>query len=432
MYMYGKNTGCAFSNRSGIWCGLMRQLLSGLVEVAVAFVMMTYRYEESAGWGFRSRDGTWNGLVGRLLSGHVEVAAALVMMTPERHRVVDFSLPLIFSGLNVYIQEPREQEFRWVHFLLPFDNCLWLCTVTLVVTTWVVLRIQRRCRKAAENEGGDKGTYSDFLQVVGIFLMQGVGTGQDTTSRDCVRASLAVASLSALLLYTAYCGALTAALASGQPRLPFHDMSGLLRDGSYTLITQAGAAAMNTLSDSKNPVDRKIYKLHIEGKDMPRTAAEMFRRLCSSQKHAVMVSKTSYLQSNSDLQCPVTLVHESKALQEGFAVTKKNPYREAINYHLLRLRSEGVLNRLLWNSCWVDGTQRQQQQSTPMVGARQVAPALVVLAAAGMAALCLLVLENACCRRGAKVVRAAGGYEGSGSSVGSRCSVHPVPTAVMY
>ncbi|XP_047118586.1 probable glutamate receptor [Schistocerca piceifrons] len=207
-----------------------------------------YRYEESAGWGFRSRDGTWNGLVGRLLSGHVEVAAALVMMTPERHRVVDFSLPLIFSGLNVYIQEPREQEFRWVHFLLPFDNCLWLCTVTLVVTTWVVLRIQRRCRKAAENEGGDKGTYSDFLQVVGIFLMQGVGTGEDTTSRDCVRASLAVASLSALLLYTAYCGALTAALASGQPRLPFHDMSGLLRDGSYTLVTQAGAAAMNTLS----------------------------------------------------------------------------------------------------------------------------------------------------------------------------------------
>ncbi|XP_049816351.1 glutamate receptor 1-like [Schistocerca nitens] len=368
------------------------------------FGNLWYRFEQSAGWGFRSRGGSWNGLVGRLLSGRVEVAAAFVMMTPERHRVVDFSLPLVFSGYNVYIQQPNEQEFTWDHFLRPFESRLWLCTMTLVVTTWVVLRMQRKFGQASETEGDDKGTYSDFLQVMGIFLMQGVGTGQDTTSRDCVRASLAVASLSGLLLYTAYCGVITAITASGQPRLPFQNMSGLLRDGSYTLITIADSSPMNTLSDSNNPVDRTIYKKYIEGKDMPRTSEDLFGRLCSSRKYAVMVSKTRFIHSTNYMRCSVTCVHESNGMQEAFAFPKKSPYREAINYHLLRLRNEGVLDHLLWNLWKVGSTQHHQQQSTPMVAARQVVPALAVLAAAGVIALWLLLLENACCRRGAEEV----------------------------
>ncbi|XP_047000285.1 uncharacterized protein LOC124616080 [Schistocerca americana] len=132
------------------------------------------------------------------------------------------------------------------------------------------------------------------------------------------------------------------------------------------------------------------------------------------------------------MRCSVTCVYESNGMQEAFAFPKKSPYREAINYHLLRLRNEGVLDHLLWNLWKVGSTQHHQQQSTPMVAARQVVPALVVLVAAGVIALCLPLLENACCRRGAEVVCATGGCKASDSSYSSHCSLHPMPPAAVY
>ncbi|XP_049855144.1 glutamate receptor 1-like [Schistocerca gregaria] len=289
-------------------------------------------------FGGLSLNGSWDGLVGQLLEGNVDIALALMALTSVRHAAVDFSLPLSISRELLLIQEPSEKEFAWDNFLRPFDCRVWLCAVAVIAGTWGVLRLQRSYRSALGNQDDFQQTYSDVLHVAGIFFMQGRGDGCDTRTRDSVRASLLVASMSALLVYTAYCGALTASLATHKLRMPFTDLQGLLTDGSYKLVLQDASGEMTIFRECT------------------------FVTNCCSR----------------GMMCVVFGIDD--ACRSGIL-------------HLLQLRSEGVTHRL-FRKHWAWPDDQETKESLNPVSINSVVPALAVLGAAALLSLCLLLLER--------------------------------------
>ncbi|XP_049800085.1 glutamate receptor 2-like [Schistocerca nitens] len=349
-------------------------------------------------FGSRLANGTWEGLVGQLVKGHLDVGLALMMVTPERQSVVDFSLPLTFSRLILFLQEPKEEEFTWDNFLRPFDRRLWLCTITVIAIIWAVLRIQRRYNRGLGCHGGYNQTYSDILHVAGIFLMRGCGGDSDTKWRDSVRTSLLVASMSAMVVYTAYCGTLTASLATHRLKMPFTDLQGLLRDGSYKLLLTYGSGEMALFANTSDAVLSSVYEKHVEKEKIPVRNKELFDRLCSSHKNAAMIPEVIYRGYKRLAKCPTVSTQEHINIQTAIALRKRSPYRELINYHLLQMRSEGLIHRIYWKY-WQLRDGQEMRESLKPVTIQTVVPALVVLVAMALLSLCFLLLERKFCKR---------------------------------
>ncbi|XP_049800086.1 probable glutamate receptor [Schistocerca nitens] len=343
-----------------------------------------YTFERSELFGGRSANGTWEGVVGQLMRGHTDFGLALMMLTTARLDAVDFSLPLVFSRVVVIIQEPKEEETTWNSFLRPFDVRLWLCIIAIIALVWAVLRVQRRYRARVGHHDDYSQTYSDVLHVAGVFFMQGCGGGRDTKSCDSVRASLLVASMSALLVYTAYCGALTASLAAHRLKMPFTDLKGLLQDGSYKLLV---------LYNTSDAVLKSVYEKHVEKDKIPIRNKEIFERICNSHKNAALITDVVYRAYKRSTKCPVISAQEYMSIQTAVAFRKGSPYRELINYHLLQMRSEGLTHRIYWKH-WLLRDGQEMRESLKPVTIQSVIPALAVLVATALLSLCLLLLER--------------------------------------
>ena len=61
--------------------------------------------DESDDFGKRSKDGGWSGLIGDLVSGEVDIAVAAMTMTSEREEAVDFVAPYFDqSGISILLR----------------------------------------------------------------------------------------------------------------------------------------------------------------------------------------------------------------------------------------------------------------------------------------------------------------------------------------
>ncbi|XP_049855147.1 glutamate receptor 1-like [Schistocerca gregaria] len=360
--------------------------------------MDRYSLEGSEIFGGRPVNGTWEGLVGKLAKGHLDVGLALMMVTPERQTAVDFSLPLTFSRLVLFLQKPKEEESTWNNFLRPFDRCLWLCAITVIAVVWTVLRVQRRYSRGLGFHDGHNQTYSDTLHVAGIFLMQGCGEGGDTKRRDSVRLTLLVASMSAMVVYTAYCGTLTASLATHRLKMPFTDLQGLLRDGSYKLLLLYASGEMEIFANTSDAVISSVYERHVEKEEIPVRNKDLFEGICNSHKNAAMLTEAVYKAYKGRTKCPTVSTQGQINIQTAIAFRKRSPYRELINYHLLQMRSEGLTHRIYWKHwLWDDG--QEMRESLKPVTIQSVVPALAVLVATALLSVCLLLLERKFCNR---------------------------------
>ncbi|XP_049772031.1 probable glutamate receptor [Schistocerca cancellata] len=377
---------------------VLRATASSVYGSSSLSVADRYSFEGNELFGNRLVNGTWEGLLGQLVKGHLDVGLALIMVTPERQSAVDFSLPLTFSRLILFLEEPKEEELTWDNFLRPFDRRLWLCTITVVPIIWAVLRIQRRYNRGLGCHDGYNQTYSDILHVAGIFLMKGCGGDSDTKWRDSVRTSLLVASMSAMVIYTAYCGTLTASLATHRLKMPFTDLQGLLRDGSYKLLLLYASGEMALFANASDAVLSSVYEKHVEKEKIPVGNKELFDRLCSPHKNAAMITDVVYRGYKRRAKCPTLSTQEHINIQAAIALRKRSPYRELINYHLLEMRSEGLIHRIYWKY-WMLRDGQEMRESLKPVTIQRVVPALAVLVAMALLSLCFLLLERKFCNR---------------------------------
>jgi len=90
-------------------------------------------------FGKKDKNGDWSGLVGDLVSGEVDIAVAAMTMTSEREEVIDFVAPYFDqSGISIIIRKPiRERSLFKFMEVLKIE--VWLAILGALVVTALML-----------------------------------------------------------------------------------------------------------------------------------------------------------------------------------------------------------------------------------------------------------------------------------------------------
>ena len=95
--------------------------------------------DDSNDFGKKDKNGDWSGLVGDLVSGEVDIAVAAMTMTSEREEVIDFVAPYFDqSGISIIIRKPiRERSLFKFMEVLKIE--VWLAILGALVVTALML-----------------------------------------------------------------------------------------------------------------------------------------------------------------------------------------------------------------------------------------------------------------------------------------------------
>ncbi|NP_001191539.1 glutamate receptor subunit protein GluR1 precursor [Aplysia californica] len=85
-------------------------------------VYLTHEYGD-----FNYSTGLWTGLIGQLIRKERDIAVAPLTITEERERVVDFSKPFMNTGISIMIKKPDKTKPGVFSFMDPLDTKVWLC-----------------------------------------------------------------------------------------------------------------------------------------------------------------------------------------------------------------------------------------------------------------------------------------------------------------
>ena len=88
--------------------------------------------------GKNSTTGEWNGLIGELIEGRTDLIGTPLSMNSLRKEVIDFSNPLMDSGISAVVRTGRGNSDPFF-FLLPYDTSVWL---TVLAVCFVMALLQ--------------------------------------------------------------------------------------------------------------------------------------------------------------------------------------------------------------------------------------------------------------------------------------------------
>ncbi|KAJ9590514.1 hypothetical protein L9F63_016465 [Diploptera punctata] len=277
---------------------------------------------------------------------------------------------------QVFIQQPTRENLVWNDFLKPFTLVLW-CTVSLsiMVLSICLTTFHAIGRRFGNEEIEGPHTYNFYNSlhfVFGIFCQQ----GHDNTPRaNSCRIVYLTAYLTAMIVFYAYSASLISHLTKKTTSMPFNDLKGLMKDGTYRLGVIKDTAEYDTFRKSKNSLMREVYEKLIIRDEMPLTDVEGIVRLCSS-RYAFISSglKMKSLQAPCKLSALTGVSFDASI---SLVLTKDSPYRNVINYNLHKLRNSGTLERLKY--IWWKPDSNQESDEWNDVDFNSFAPILIVL-----------------------------------------------------
>ncbi|XP_063233588.1 glutamate receptor ionotropic, kainate glr-3-like [Bacillus rossius redtenbacheri] len=348
-----------------------------------------YIENKNRGYGIESH-GSWNGMIEMLRKNEVNAAVGDFTMSRIRKSVIDFTIPLITTSSRVFIPAPGGHELNWSSFSSPFSAGLWgwlLGSLPPVATlAWGAQRLGGRERA----RGWRHGYSYALLSVLRPVCQQGL---EDPPRSWSCRAIFLTLYLTMQILYSAYSAALVSSLAKQTFTLPFADIGGLLRDGSYDFYVSQMSAEYELFQTSNDSLMRAVFRRYLQDQSvLPTSSGNILAGLCGERKRAVLQPRFLAEASAGSLPCrvlslPTAVFQTSLAI----ALAKHSPYQGIFNHYLMLLLETGIRNK--FKRTFVTSPAKRQQESWVPVNMTHVVPILAVLGAGVAAAVVALLLE---------------------------------------
>ncbi|XP_071448650.1 glutamate receptor ionotropic, delta-1-like [Hetaerina americana] len=260
----------------------------------------------------------WSGVVGELQHKRADVTACGVSLMPQRHIVMDYSMPLQLISRRLYIHRPMrsgvgsggsKSETTWYKgggFVRPFEMQVWVCITASLLLFLAAARLHAfltfpRKGKAYDHDEivkqailvkGKKKTKnisqledtstspslppslsSDFFRFTATLVQQGLPDDPDpdeskneVNSLQSRRLILWTASVTYLIIFTSYGAKLASILANeSEPQPLFTDLKGLLQIPHWKLgFVEQGLARVSFESADPDSVMGRLWTEKIE------------------------------------------------------------------------------------------------------------------------------------------------------------------------
>jgi len=265
-----------------------------------------------------------------------------ISITSQRKSVIDFSLGVISTGVNILITKPTE-KFNMFQFLTPFSLELWMAIIGSslgICIFYVCLDLRSKERVFTVK--------SVLWFSLGTLLMKGSETNPKRTSQRILTIGYLFFVLITVSTYTANMAAFLTKMNLEEPIDSFEELSE--RD-DVKIYTVDNSATMNFLKTSaENTVYQRIWdKIYKGGRGhgLVPNATVGRQMVAESSGHAAFIFDSMINSYVEKKYCKTQSVSAPILLQEhGIAMYNGAPFKSQLNIELLKLKERGVIQEL--------------------------------------------------------------------------------------
>nr|XP_027231573.1 probable glutamate receptor [Penaeus vannamei] len=376
--------------------------IMAILERSLNFTCSWSRPEDRA-WGALQPDGTWNGMIGDLMADKGDVIVAISRTLP-REEVVDFTLPLLLDRHILVLRRPgtANSGISWSSYTQEFSSGAWAGAAMMVLFMGSCITLITRYSRSS---GGHVPFTESILLILGAACQQG-------TKQDIQGTAGRIVLLTALLLgtvtYIHYTSFLISALSVNRLLLPFTTLAELTRVDSHQLMVLKSTVQEDVLKLSTNPVYQKAWANIQAGGEWGSVATNDvgFAKVLEG-KNVYLTTESEYsYQYGGDSRILALTKEKYIAIFVSVAVTKKSQLKELFDNRLVRMRSAGLLSKILKD--WGEARPPPLPNAAPPLSLAKTGSAFLLLAAGTALSLCALgmeVLVTRCLKRSALASR---------------------------
>ncbi|XP_033752870.1 glutamate receptor 4-like [Pecten maximus] len=285
-------------------------------------------------YGSENANGSWNGMVEEVLSGRANIGMGAISITSSREKVIDFSLGVISTGVNMLIKKPKEAKTIF-QFMEPFSLHLWLAIVGASFVVSVILFILDYT--SVERQFTVKET---LWFSIGTLLMRGTDFSPRPTSQRIVTAGFTFFVLITVSTYTAN---MAAFLTTTNLEQPVTSLEQLAERSDIECGTIDKSATMKFLQDGSKPVYKEIWEKIRESEYGLVENSSVGRQRVEQGHYAFIFDYLINLYSEKNY-CETKMVGIPVRLQEhGIVLPAGASFKTKINIGLLQLRERNFI-----------------------------------------------------------------------------------------
>lgn len=258
-----------------------------------------------------------------------------ISITSEREDVVDFSVGVLSTGVNMLISKPKEHSSIF-QFMRPFTLELWMGIVGATIVVSIVYLL-------LDIGNPDKQfTIKEVMWFsIGTLLMRGTDFSPRPSSQRILTAGFTFFVLITVSTYTANMAAFLTKVNLDQPVASLEELS----KSSIKVGTINNSATMRFLQSSEDSTYRKIWKRVLESNGLVTNSSQ--GRVRSEGGNFAFIYDfliNSFFEKN---YCGTKMTGQPIRLQEhGIVMKEGDPAKTSINIALLKLKESGYIARL--------------------------------------------------------------------------------------
>ncbi|GBP90061.1 Glutamate receptor ionotropic, kainate 2 [Eumeta japonica] len=334
--------------------------------------------------------GEWNGIVRELLDGKADLAVASMTINYAREAVIDFTKPFMNLGIGILFKVPTSQPTRLFSFLNPLAIEIWLYVLAAYVLVSFTLFVMARfspyewatsthvCGHETKLVSNQFSVCNSFWFITGTFLRQGSGLNPRATSTRIVGG---IWWFFTLIIISSYTANLAAFLTVERTVLPIQNAADLAAQTTIQYGTLNGGSTMTFFRDSNIDIYKTMWQ-HMSTASPPALVSSYeegvkrvlqgnyaflmestmldhrVQRDCNlTQIGGLLDSKRSgqvTTNLNIDLFRPACiLINVDKRRSQGYGIAtwKGSPWRDKMSLAILELQEKGVI-QILYDKWW--------------------------------------------------------------------------------
>ena len=207
-------------------------------------------------WGGLQSDGSWNGMMNLVQKQLVDFAPTSLIQTVERQLATDWTLPLVFSHLSIFIKNPTN-TYNYTAFLEPLTYASWVAILVFLLSVpFVIFFISKM---------SDDDKVADLPESFGAVYVALLLLG---STLEPVKIPTRIVFLSILLcaalLFWHWEAMLVSYLATRKTVMPFTTVTDMYLSTNFRLALIPSTTFEDNFKYSKEPLWQEIYKERIQ------------------------------------------------------------------------------------------------------------------------------------------------------------------------
>lgn len=358
--------------------------------------------------GRKNERGEWNGMIKELIEGKADIAVADLTITYEREAAVDFTMPFMSLGIGILYKKHKKEPPKLFSFMSPLAMDVWVYLITSFLGVTLFLFFVARfspyewvnphpCVRDPDELKNNFSMKNTLWFTIGCLMQQGCDIMPRSLSTRVLAASWWFFILILVSSYTANLAAFLTVERMVNPIESAEDLSkqtkipyGCLKSGSTEAFFKnsnfSTYARMWSFMESYRP------SVFVESNSKGVERVE-------KGDYAYLMESTS-IEYNIERKCDLYKVGsllDSKGY--GIATPPDSPYRSIISDAILKLQEDGKLHMLKdrwWSGKGRCGGQKETEKvsgSASELGLANVGGVFVVLAAGSCIAIIICIGE---------------------------------------